>query len=119
MEYNGLTLAYLGDAVFEVYMRNYALKCGLTKVKNLHQFVTSKVNGETLARYVDYLLENDYLEDDEKEIYLRGRNSKIHTVHKDLASYHKATGFEALIGYLYLLNKNERLEEIIDIVKGL
>ena len=60
-----------------------------------------------------------YVEDDEKEIYLRGRNSKIHTVHKDLASYHKATGFEALIGYLYLLNKNERLEEIIDIVKGL
>ena len=117
--YNGLTLAYVGDAIFEVYMRNYALEKGLVKVKNLHQYVVPKVSNKAEAKYINYLIENNYLSEDEVNIFLKGRNAKIHTVHKNLDEYHAATGFEALIGYLYLEKRLDRLAEIINLVKEL
>lgn len=117
--YNGLTLAYLGDAIFELLIREDALIKGVIKVKDLHAYVTSKVNSNAQAKYIDYLLANNLLTEKEQQIYLKGRNSKIHTVHKDLATYHKATGFEALLGYLYLVKDLERLKEIVNFIKEL
>ncbi len=117
--YNGLTLAYLGDVIFELLIREDALIKGVTKVKDLHTYVTSKVNSNAQAKYIDYLLANNLLTEKEQQIYLKGRNSKIHTVHKDLATYHKATGFEALLGYLYLVKDLERLKEIVNFIKEL
>lgn len=115
--YNGLTLAYIGDAILEVFMRNYALEKGLCKAKHLHTFVTSKVSNQAEAKYINYLLDNNYLTDEETKIFLKGRNAKIHTVHKDLKTYHEATGFEALVGYLYLEKQDKRLNEIMSLVK--
>ncbi len=117
--YNGLTLSYLGDAIFELLIREDALIKGVIKVKDLHTYVTSKVNSNAQAKYIDYLLANNLLTEKEQQIYLKGRNSKIHTVHKDLATYHKATGFEALLGYLYLVKDLERLKEIVNFIKEL
>ncbi len=117
--YNGLTLAYIGDAILEVYMRNYALENGFSKVKNLHEYVYPKVSNKAESVYINYLLDNSLLSEEEINIFKKGRNAKIKTVHKDLKVYHEATGFEALIGYLYLNNNIVRLEEIIKDIKDL
>ncbi len=116
--YNGLTLAYIGDAIFEIYIRKQALAEGLTKVKEIHKFVTKRVNSEAQAKYIKYLLTNDLLTEEEKDIYLRGRNAHVKSNRKnvDIIIYHEATGFEALVGYLNLLDNNQRLEEIFDII---
>ena len=73
--YNGLTLAYIGDAIFEIYIREKALEKGLTKVKEIHKYVTKLVNSEAQAHYIKYLNENNLLSVEEHDIYLRGRNS--------------------------------------------
>lgn len=116
--YNGLTLAYIGDAIFEIYIRKQALAAGLTKVKEIHKFVTKRVNSEAQAKYIKYLLTNDLLTEEEKDIYLRGRNAHVKSNRKnvDIIIYHEATGFEALVGYLNLIDNNQRLEEMFDII---
>lgn len=116
--YNGLTLAYIGDAIYEVYVRKYALSLGLTKVNNLHKKVIEFTKGEAQAKVIRELIASGALTDEEIAIYKRGRNSHINSSRKniDLANYLDGTGFEALIGYLYLTDNITRLEEIIDIV---
>ena len=115
--YNGLTLAYMGDAIYEIYVRKYALSLGFTKVNELHKKVTCYTNALAQAQTIHYYLEQNLLTDEELSIFKRGRNSHIHTKRKnvDLASYLDATGFEALLGYLYLKNDIIRLEELIAI----
>ena len=115
--YNGLTLAYIGDAIYEVYVRKYALSLGLTKVNNLHKKVIEFTKGEAQAKVIRELIASGALTDEEIAIYKRGRNSHINSNRKniDLANYLDATGFEALIGYLYLSEKIERLEELINL----
>ena len=116
--YNGLTLAYIGDAIYEVYVRKYALSLGLTKVNNLHKKVIEFTKGEAQAKAIKELIASGVLTEEEIAIYKRGRNSHINSNRKniDLANYLDGTGFEALIGYLYLKDNITRLEEIIDIV---
>lgn len=116
--YNGLTLAYIGDAIYEVYVRKYALSLGLTKVNNLHKKVIEFTKGKAQAKVIRELIASGALTDEEIAIYKRGRNSHINSNRKniDLANYLDGTGFEALIGYLYLTDNITRLEEIIDIV---
>ena len=116
--YNGLTLAYIGDAIYEVYVRKYALSLGLTKVNNLHKKVIEFTKGEAQAKVIRELIASGALTDEEIAIYKRGRNSHINSNRKniDLANYLDGTGFEALIGYLYLTDNITRLEEIISIV---
>ncbi|MCM1130195.1 MAG: ribonuclease III [Roseburia sp.] len=115
--YNGLTLAYMGDAIYELYVRKYALSLGFMKVNELHQKVTCYTNALAQAQTIHYYLEQNLLTEEEVSIFKRGRNSHIHTKRKnvDLASYLDATGFEALLGYLYLKNEIIRLEELIEI----
>ncbi len=119
--YNGLTLAYIGDAVYEIYIRKYGLSLELTKVKDLHKKAIQYTNASFQARAIHYLINQNLLMEDEIKIYKRGRNSHVHTARKnvDLSEYLDATGFEALIGYLYLNDKKDRLEQLIEISIGL
>lgn len=113
--YNGMSLAYIGDAVYEVYVRKHALTKGLTKVNDLHKFVIEFTSSEAQANSVYKLLNDNVLTDDEILIYKRGRNSHVHSVRKnvDIKTYLDATGFEAIIGYLYLIGNIKRLEDLI------
>ena len=118
-EYNGLTLAYIGDAVFELYIRNFIISEGNTKVKNIHRYVTKYTSGVSQAKFIHYFINNNLLNEYEMALYKRGRNSHISTTRRniDMSTYLEATGFEALIGGLYLDDKKGRLEELIEIIK--
>jgi len=110
---NPLTLAYVGDVVYEVYVRNYILhKYGGT-VNELHKISTKFVKAGAQANIV-HTLEAE-LTEKEWTIVKRGRNQKSGSIPKNanLTDYKYATGFEALVGYLYLMKENKRLEDII------
>ncbi len=117
MQSNGLTLAYIGDAVYELYIREYVINQGFTKVNKLHKEVIKYTSGNAQARFMHYFLENNILTDEEITYFKRGRNSHVNSSRKnmELKDYLDATGFEALIGYLYLSNNQERLKELITI----
>ena len=110
---NPLVLAYIGDAVFEVYVRMHIAKQGAIKPNALHKasinFVCAKAQANILEK-----IENE-LTEDELNIVRRGRNANSNTIPKNasVADYKKATAFEALIGYLFLKNDISRLEEIV------
>lgn len=119
---NGLSLAYIGDAYFELKIRQYLLEKNITKVNELHKYAIKYTSGEAQASFMDYFFSNNILTEQEIEIYKKGRNStNSHRKNLSMAQYQKATGFEALIGYLYEENDLERLDvlinTIIDIVK--
>ena len=117
MQSNGLTLAYIGDAVYELYIREYVVNQGYTKVNKLHKEVIKYTSGNAQARFMHYFLENNILTDEEITYFKRGRNSHVNSSRRnmELKDYLDATGFEALIGYLYLSNNQERLMELISI----
>lgn len=108
-----LVLAYMGDAVFEVYVRLYLVQKGIVKVDKLHRHATSLVKAVAQADFLHQL--EDILTEEEKNIVRRGRNAKGTHVPKNVGvvEYRLSTGFEALIGYLFLANNKVRLQEII------
>ncbi len=110
-----LTLAYIGDAFFELTVREGLMERGNTKVERLHRETVSYVRAGSQAEMLDYLLKNDLLTPEEKEISKKGRNSKSHTMPRNAkpAEYRRATAFEALIGYLYMKGDKERAYELI------
>lgn len=112
---NGLVLAYIGDAVYELKIREYLINSKLGKVNELHKSAINYTMAKSQAEIIDYLM-ND-LTEEEIEYYKRGRNTG--GTHKpknaSLNEYRKATGFEALIGYLYLIKNEERLNKIVDL----
>lgn len=114
---NGLSLAYLGDAVFELIIREYLLNKGYAKVNTLNKKCVEFTSGKSQADFIYFLINGKILDNDELSIYKRGRNSHIGSVRKniDVETYLAATGFEALIGYLYLRDK-DRLNEIINLI---
>lgn len=114
---NGLSLAYIGDAIYELMIREYIINQGVSKVNNLHKKVIKYTSGNSQAIIIHYFLENNILTEEELLIYKRGRNSHIKSARKniDLSSYLDATGFEALIGYLYLKKATDRLDELINL----
>lgn len=113
-EYSPLQLAYIGDAVYEVFVRTHLLKQGNFTVNELHRlskgFVSAGAQSERISKLEEFLSE------DEIRIYKRGRNAKSGTVPKnaDVGDYHKATGMEALVGYLYLCGEFDRLYELME-----
>ena len=109
-----LVLAYLGDTVYESYIREYLIKKNINKkVNDLHKSAIKYVNAKAQATVIHAI--EDELTEDEERIYKRGRNQKSHTSPKnaDIIDYKHATGFEALIGYLHLNNEIDRLNYII------
>ena len=114
--HSGLTLAYLGDAVYELLLREHFINQGLTKVDDLHKQVVSYTNAEAQASAYHKI--SDILSEDELSIFKRGRNAKTSRTAKSasISDYRHATGLEALFGYLYLNNKNKRIEELLALV---
>lgn len=114
---NGLSLAYIGDAIYEVYIREYILSLGYSNVNRLHKKACEFTSGVSQSKFIRYFLDNNILTEEEQSIYKRGRNSHNHSVRKniDIQSYMEATGFEAVIGYLYINQNPERIKELINI----
>lgn len=114
MDKNILVLAYLGDSVFEIIVRKYLIDQGINKVKNLQKEAIKYVSAKGQCSFVTKLIEENKLSSEELEIFYRGRNHKSnsHPKNTDIITYKYATGFEAIIGYLYLKNDFKRIEEI-------
>ena len=112
---NVISLAYLGDSVYEVYVREHLIKMGIGLVDDLQREAIKYVSAKSQSKIVRWLTNNNYLNNDELDIIKRGRNYKrgSHPKNTDIITYKNSTGFEALIGYLYLDNKIDRLDEII------
>lgn len=106
--------AYLGDAVYELYIREYLIKQGISTVHELQTKSLEYVSAVSQRRILEELIDKNFLTEEEIEIVNRGRNADSHkSKTTDVITYHKATGFECLIGYLYQNNK-KRLEEIME-----
>ena len=115
---NGLSLAYIGDAYFEILVRQYLLEKGITKVNELHKEAIKFTSGEAQAKFIDLFMKDNILTENEIEIYKKGRNSATsHRKNLSSAEYQKATGFEALIGFLYENKDNERIDYLFDLMK--
>ena len=112
--FSALTLAYIGDCVFEMVVRTVVIHHSKKAVNDLHKKAIKFVKAESQALMMQGLLDEEILTEEERNIYKRGRNTKSHTSAKNasIASYRKATGFEALIGYLYVTNQMERILEL-------
>ena len=111
---NPLVLAFVGDAVHSLYVRQGLVLSSDAKAHVLHLKAAKQVNAAAQSDKVLSLTEG--LSEEENEIYHRGRNAKQHTVAKNAAveDYRRASGFEALLGYLYLTGRYERLKELLD-----
>ena len=113
---NPLTLAYLGDAVLDQHVRTYIVLKLQSKPHRLHQVAKRYVSAKSQAQTLDYLMEEDYLTEEEQDIMRRGRNAKSHTKAKntDIQTYRKSSGLEAVLGYLYLEQEETRLSSLLD-----
>lgn len=108
------TLAYIGDAVQSLYVRRSLIDEGDFKTDKLHMLASERVKASTQARSSEALLQQ--FTEQEKSVFLRGRNGKLHHKAKNQSAidYRKATGFEAVVGYLYLIGNYERLRQILE-----
>lgn len=117
-EYSPLALAYIGDSVLEVFVRTLLLSKGNRPVHRLHTEASSLVCAKAQSVMAGYI--EDKLSEAELSVYKRGRNAKSSTVPKnaDLSDYRRGTGFEALIGFLYITGQEERINEILTFCIG-
>lgn len=111
--YSPLALAYIGDAVYEVLVRTRVMNQGNMQVSKMHRRSAALVKAPTQAVMIKLLLEE--LSEEETAVYKRGRNARSATMakHATMAEYRMATGFEALVGYLYLAGRHDRLLELV------
>ena len=100
-------IAYVGDAIYELRIREYILSTGYQDVNKLHKYAVKFTSGENQAKIIDYLIKENLITEEEISYFKRGRNSGHSKNRRSISviSYKKATGFEAMIGYLYLENK--------------
>lgn len=112
--YSPLVLAYIGDAVYETYIRSSIVSRGNMPVHKLHKAATRFVKASAQSGLVEKML--PLLTEEETAVFKRGRNAKSATSPKnaDIVDYRRATGFEALIGYLYIAGKMDRLVQLLD-----
>lgn len=110
--YSPLALAFIGDGIFEIIIRTVVVERGNRSADGLHKTKSRVVNAKIQAKMAEALLSE--LTEEELACYKRGRNAKSHTAAKNasIAEYRKATGLEALFGYLYLQGKDERILEL-------
>ena len=114
--YSPLVLAYIGDSVFDIRMRDYMVRHHNMQVEKLHKRISAIVCARNQAAFVDKYLET--FSEEEQAIYNRGRNAAVHTKAKNasMAEYKKATGLEAVFGYLHLIEAKDRLDELVELV---
>ncbi len=115
---NPLVLAYIGDAIYEVEIRKRLIYKKINKVNDLQKECVKYVSAKGQSEYIDMLINKEILSNDEIDIYKRARNSKVnsHPSNTDIIAYKKATGLEAIFGYLYLENKTDRINELVDVI---
>ena len=120
VEINSLVLAYLGDTIYENYVRRYLIELGLTNVKQLQEAAVEYVSARYQAAYLKSLLNLDFFTDDEIDVLKRARNckSKSHPKNCDILTYKHATALEALIGYLDIVGRKNRIDEIMKMILG-
>lgn len=111
--YSPLTLAYVGDAVYDLIIRTVVVERANRPANELHRITVKYVSANAQCKIVQALMED--LTEEEQSVYRRGKNSKPHTTAKNasVADYMKATGFEAVIGYLYLTDQMPRILELV------
>ena len=117
---NILVLAYLGDNVYEYYIRKYLINKGIADVNSLQTESTKYVSAKSQKEIIDKLLESNFFTEEELSVFKRARNHKgnRHPKNCDIVTYKYATGLEAIIGYLELTNNRNRIEEIMNIIIG-
>ncbi|MDF0727599.1 Mini-ribonuclease 3 [Cytobacillus sp. S13-E01] len=115
IQINSLALAYMGDAVYETYVRHHLLTLGSVKPNQLHNKAKNYVSAKAQAKVLHRLKEQHFFSEEERAVIRRGRNAKSGTIPKntDVQTYRYSTAFEALIGFHYLKNNQQRLAEII------
>ncbi|WP_323704889.1 Mini-ribonuclease 3 [Mammaliicoccus sp. Dog046] len=113
---NPLSLAYMGDAILDTYVRKHIIIKIKGKPNRLHQLSKQYVSAKGQAFVLNHLIEEGYFNEEELDVIKRGRNAKSYTKAKntDIQTYRKSSAIEAVIGYLYLIDNIERLEELIN-----
>lgn len=111
-----LNLAFIGDGVYDLLVREYLVKNSSAHVGELNKLKVGMVNCKSQAEYVRLLA--DELTEEEADIYKRGRNTKVNSAskHSTLSDYHAATGLETLFGWLYLKGRTERINELFALI---
>ena len=117
IEVNPLVLAYMGDTIFETYIREQNINKGICKIKDLAKETLKYVNAKSQASFIKIIIDNNILKEDELDIVKRARNTKSNHKPKscDVLTYKYATALESLLGYLYYKDKN-RLEFILNYI---
>lgn len=119
-EVNVLVLAYLGDTIYENYVRHFLVKSGISNVNDLQKTAIKYVSAVAQAGFLTKMIDEEVLSEEEINVVKRARNYKTtsHPKNCDIVTYKYATGLEALIGYLDLENKNMRIDEIMKYILG-
>lgn len=119
-EINVLALAYLGDAIYEKYIRLYLVKSGISKVNDLQKRSVNYVSARAQSHFLTLLINNNMFDEEEMSIIMRARNHKGKSKPKntDIITYKHATALEALIGYLYLKKRIDKLDQIMKFIIG-
>lgn len=120
LEVNVLVLAYLGDTIYENYIRHHLVSLGINNVNDLQVRAIEYVSARKQAHYLQELMNQEFFSSDELSVIRRARNYKHHSHPKscDILTYKHATALEALIGYLDLLHKKERIDDIMEHILG-
>ena len=120
LEINVLVLAYLGDTIYEDYIRKYLVLSGIGNVNDLQKKSISYVSAVSQANFLKKMISEEFLTEDELSVVKRARNykSNSHPKNCDIVTYKYATGLEALIGYLELENNKDRIDEIMSYILG-
>jgi len=119
-EINVLVLAYLGDNIYEYYVRRYLIEKKVANVNELQKSAVNYVSAVNQSRFLNSMVENNFLTSEELSVVKRARNHKTgsHPKNCDILTYKHATALEALIGYLEFLNNRNRIEEIMNYILG-
>lgn len=117
---NVLVLAYLGDTIYEDYIRRYLIISGIANVNDLQTKSINYVSAKSQSQYLTKLVDENFFSDEELNVIKRARNntSKAHPKNTDIITYKLATGLEALIGYLDLIDNKKRIDEIMNKILG-
>ena len=120
LEINVLVLAYLGDTIYENYVRKFLIKQKIGNVNELQKRAINYVSAKNQAKFLQEMIDQKFLVEQELDIVRRARNYKTtsHPKNCDIVTYKHATGLEALIGYLELENKHQRIDEIMNFILG-
>lgn len=118
LEINVLVLAYLGDAIYENYVRKFLIKKGIANVNDLQTESLNYVSAKSQSMFLNEMMDKSFLSEQELDVVKRARNYKTtsHPKNCDIITYKYATGLEALIGYLDMIENNERIDEIMDFI---